>query len=80
MRQAIIGVPKELIESAKIDGAGDMKILWKVILPLVKSAMMTLAIFTFVGAWNNFLWPFDCDDGGCDAYSAPCHQHDADSL
>ena len=57
MRQAIIGVPKELIESAKIDGAGDMKILWKVILPLVKSAMMTLAIFTFVGAWNNFLWP-----------------------
>ena len=57
MRQAIIGVPKELIESAKLDGAGDMKILWRVILPLVKSSMMTLAIFTFVGAWNNFIWP-----------------------
>lgn len=57
MRQAIIGVPKELIESAKIDGAGDVKILWRVILPLVKSSMLTLAIFTFVGAWNNFLWP-----------------------
>ncbi|MBY0757927.1 MULTISPECIES: carbohydrate ABC transporter permease [Sellimonas] len=57
MRQAILGVPKELIESAKIDGAGDVKILWKVILPLVKSSMLTLAIFTFVGAWNNFLWP-----------------------
>lgn len=57
MRQAILGVPKELIESAKMDGAGDIKILWKVILPLVKSSMLTLAIFTFVGAWNNFLWP-----------------------
>lgn len=57
MRQAIIGVPKELIESAKIDGAGDIKILWRIILPLVKSSMLTLAIFTFVGAWNNFLWP-----------------------
>lgn len=57
MRQAILGVPKELTESAKLDGAGDMKILWRVILPLVKSSMLTLSIFTFVGAWNNFLWP-----------------------
>jgi len=57
MRQAILAIPDELIESAKIDGASSMKILWSVILPLVKSAMLTLSIFTFIGAWNNFTWP-----------------------
>lgn len=57
MRQAILAVPDELIESAKIDGASNAKILRAVILPLVKSAMLTVAIFTFIGAWNNFTWP-----------------------
>lgn len=57
MRQAIIGIPDELMESAKIDGAGNFKILCRVVLPLVKSSMLTLSIFTFMGAWNNFLWP-----------------------
>ena len=57
MRQAILGIPNELLESARIDGASNHKILWTVILPLVKSAMLTLAIFTFIGAWNNFTWP-----------------------
>ena len=57
MRQAMLSIPNELIESARIDGAGNFKILYTVILPLVKSAMLTLAIFTFIGAWNNFTWP-----------------------
>lgn len=57
MRQAMLAIPNELIESARIDGAGDFRILRTVILPLVKSAMLTLAIFTFIGAWNNFTWP-----------------------
>ena len=57
MRQAILGVPDEVIDAAKIEGCSNLKILWKVILPLVKSSILTLAIFTFVGAWNNFLWP-----------------------
>lgn len=57
MRQAILAIPNELLESARIDGASNRKILWSVILPLVKSAMLTLAIFTFIGAWNNFTWP-----------------------
>ena len=57
MRQAILGIPNELIESARIDGASNVKILWRVILPLVKSSMLTVAIFTFIGAWNNFTWP-----------------------
>ena len=57
MRQAIFRVPDEVIDAAKIEGCSNLKILWKVILPLVKSSILTLAIFTFVGAWNNFLWP-----------------------
>ena len=57
MRQAILSVPNELIDTAKIEGASNTRILWKVILPLVKSSILTLSIFTFVGAWNNFLWP-----------------------
>ena len=57
MRQAILGIPTELMESARIDGASNRKILWSIVLPLVKSAMLTLSIFTFIGAWNNFTWP-----------------------
>lgn len=57
MRQAMIAIPNELIESAKMDGATNTRILWSVILPLIKSAILTLSIFTFIGAWNNFTWP-----------------------
>lgn len=57
MRQAIMGIPKELLESARIDGCSDFKILWKIVLPLVKSALIMLTIFTFMMTWNNFLWP-----------------------
>ncbi len=57
MRQAMLAIPTELIESAQIDGATNRKILLSVILPLVKSSMLTVAIFTFIGAWNNFTWP-----------------------
>lgn len=57
MRQAILGVPEELLDAAKIEGCSNLKILLKVVLPLVKSSILTLSIFTFVGAWNNFLWP-----------------------
>lgn len=57
MRQAILGIPRELIESAKIDGANNFKILRKVVFPLTKSSMLTLSIVTFIGAWNNFIWP-----------------------
>lgn len=57
MRQAILGLPHELMESARMDGASDLRILWSIVLPLVRSSMITLAIFTFVGAWNSFAWP-----------------------
>ncbi len=57
MRQAILDVPKDLMDAARIDGCGNLKIFFKVVLPLVKSSILALSIFTFVGAWNNFLWP-----------------------
>lgn len=57
MRQAILDVPKDLIDAARIDGCGNMKIFLRVVLPVVKSSVLAVAIFTFVGAWNNFLWP-----------------------
>lgn len=57
MRQAILDIPDDLINAAKIDGCGRLRIFFKVVLPMVKSSIIALSIFTFVGAWNNFLWP-----------------------
>lgn len=57
MRQAMLNVPKDLIEAARIDGCSDIRILIQIVLPLVKPALITLTIFTFIGAWNEFLWP-----------------------
>jgi multiple sugar transport system permease protein len=57
MRQFIQGIPDELLEAARIDGAGEFAIFWKVVLPLLGAPLATLAIFTFLGSWNNFLWP-----------------------
>jgi len=57
MRQYISTLPIELEESARIDGASDFTIWWRIILPLSKPAMTTVAIFSFVGAWDGFLWP-----------------------
>lgn len=51
-------VPRELREAALIDGAGDLRILTHIFVPTSKNVMWVLAIVTFIGAWNNFLWPF----------------------
>ena len=57
MRQAFLSIPREIEESAVIDGCNSWQIFTKLLLPLVKPAMATLAIFTFVGSWGEFLWP-----------------------
>jgi len=57
MRQFIREVPDALIEAAKIDGYGEFRIFWELILPLCKPALATLGIFTFMQQWNNFIWP-----------------------
>jgi multiple sugar transport system permease protein len=57
MRQFLLAVPDDLIEAARIDGAGEWRIFWRVVLPLCRPALATLAILTFLSSWNNFLWP-----------------------
>ncbi|MBS4179519.1 carbohydrate ABC transporter permease [Lederbergia citrea] len=57
LRQFFLGIPKELEEAAIIDGATLFQIYWKIILPLSKPALVVLALFTFMGNWNDFLWP-----------------------
>ncbi|WP_027965355.1 carbohydrate ABC transporter permease [Halalkalibacillus halophilus] len=57
MRQAFITIPYELDESARMDGANAFQIWRKILMPLVKPSMVTLALFTFVSAWGDFLWP-----------------------
>ncbi|MGH2528758.1 MAG: carbohydrate ABC transporter permease [Actinomycetota bacterium] len=57
MRQYLRSIPDELLESARVDGASEFRILRTVVFPLAKPAMATLAIFTFLSAWNDFLWP-----------------------
>jgi multiple sugar transport system permease protein len=57
MRQYISGLPDELIQAARIDGAGELRIFSSVIMPLCGPALATLGILTFLGSWNNFLWP-----------------------
>ena len=53
----MLSIPNELIDAARIDGASRMRIFFRIVLPLSKSAILALAIFTFVGAWNNYTWP-----------------------
>ena len=57
MRQAFLGVPKELEEAARIDGCSELGIWWNVMMSSTRPALVTLAIFVFIGAWSDFLWP-----------------------
>ena len=57
MRQFMSGVSNELLEAAEIDGCGEVRRFVRIVIPLVQPALITLTIFTFTAAWNNFLWP-----------------------
>ena len=57
MRQFMMGIPDSLIEAARIDGAGELRIFARVVMPLCGPPLATLGILTFLGSWNNFLWP-----------------------
>lgn len=56
-RQFILGIPNDLYDAAKVDGASDFRIYWQIILPLIRPALSALAIFSFLGAFNMYLWP-----------------------
>lgn len=62
LRQFFLGIPKELEEAATIDGCGSLGVLRHVVIPLAMPALATLAIFTFMWAWGDFLWPLIVTD------------------
>ncbi len=57
IRQYARSIPDELLEAARIDGAGEFRIFWQIVLPALKPILVTLAIFSFLAAWNDFMWP-----------------------
>ncbi len=57
MRQAYLGIPSELLEAARIDGASELSIWWKIMLPLTMPTIAAVSILQFVAFWNSFLWP-----------------------
>jgi len=57
-RQFFLHLPDDLFAAARVDGAGELRILWSVALPLVRPALLTAVLLTFIGPWNEFLWPF----------------------
>ncbi|HEY8583714.1 MAG TPA: carbohydrate ABC transporter permease [Capillimicrobium sp.] len=57
MRQSIDAVPDELLDAARIDGAGELRILWSIVVPMMRSPMAALALFIFMVNWDSHLWP-----------------------
>src|SRR5215213_3811191 len=57
-RQFFLALPEDLFSAAALDGASELRILWSVALPLVRPALLTAVLLTFIGPWNEFLWPF----------------------
>jgi multiple sugar transport system permease protein len=58
LRQYFLSIPRELEESARVDGASFFQVWWRIIMPLASPAVATLGVFSFMGAWNSFLWPY----------------------
>jgi multiple sugar transport system permease protein len=57
VRQYALNVPQDLLEAARIDGAGEWRTFVSVVLPLLTPVLVTLALFAFLGSWNDFMWP-----------------------
>jgi len=57
VRQYALSIPDSLLDAARIDGAGEFRIYWSLVIPACLPILVTLAIFTFMGTWNDFLWP-----------------------
>ena len=56
-RQFFLGIPDELLEAAKIDGCGEFRIFFHIVIPLIKPVLVSLTVFTFITSWNDFIWP-----------------------
>ncbi len=57
LRTAFLQIPSELIEAAKLDGAGHWKILWKIVMPVTRSSFVTFGLMSFISLYNNYMWP-----------------------
>ena len=57
IRQFMLSIPQELLEAARLDGAGELRIYWSVVMPLARPILATLATFMFMSTWNDFMWP-----------------------
>lgn len=57
LRQAFKAVPDDLIDAGRIDGAGELRLWWEILMPIIRPSLATVAIITFVEQWNNFFWP-----------------------
>ncbi|MFE6867139.1 carbohydrate ABC transporter permease [Kitasatospora sp. NPDC057692] len=57
MRQALASMPDELLDAARVDGAGELRVLFGVVVPVMRPVLAALGIFLFLGSWNNFVWP-----------------------
>ena len=68
MRQFIRGVPDELLEAARLDGASELRIVFRIVAPVVTPALAALALFAFVYHWNSYLWPLTVLQGNDEAY------------
>lgn len=57
LRQAFAAIPRELEEAARVDGCGELRLWWSIMVPQVRPALATVAIFSFISVWNDFVWP-----------------------
>jgi multiple sugar transport system permease protein len=57
IRQYALSIPDDLLDAARLDGASEFRVYWSVVLPTMRPVLATLAIFTFLSTWNDFLWP-----------------------
>lgn len=71
LRQAFQGVPKELEEAARMDGCSELGLWWNIMIPAIRPALVTLAIFVFIGSWSDFLWPLIVLDPGSNYDTLP---------
>jgi multiple sugar transport system permease protein len=70
VRQYALSIPDSLLDAARIDGAGELRIYWSLVLPFCRPVLATLAVLTFLGTWNDFLWPLIVLADG-DLYTLP---------
>jgi multiple sugar transport system permease protein len=57
VRQYAMSIPDDLLDAARVDGAGEYRIFWNIVIPVIQPILVTLAVFTFLSAWNDFMWP-----------------------